>query len=278
MSQIIIRPPESLSISQVDPETWAVAQKQQRAYEDRFQVRQLGPFRYFAVFDGHGAAKYIGGDHVVDYAMDVLHERLAFKLNQIDYNSTFEVINVIERVFIDFDKELLFNELQFGCTCTMILIHDKMIYQVNLGDSRSLIFSRKELLSSSKDHCPTNEEERDRINAAGGYISYGRIDGNIAVSRAFGDFEFKTTMTLSYDPINGKMSTVPDVKALQLSPPLFILLTSDGAFDSYSNESMVQFVQEGLDNQKSLAIIVQELVNSAAAQTTDDTTIILVAV
>ena len=34
-------------------EGWGIGQVQQRGYEDRYQVKQFGPFRYFAVFDGH---------------------------------------------------------------------------------------------------------------------------------------------------------------------------------------------------------------------------------
>jgi len=42
-------------------------------------------------------------------------------------------------------------------------------------------------------------EETRRIVAAGGFVEYGRVNGNLALSRALGDFEFKTNATLGPD-------------------------------------------------------------------------------
>ena len=48
----------------------------------------------------------------------------------------------------------------------------------------------------SKDHKPDDEKERDRIIKAGGYISDGRINGNLNLSRAIGDLEYKKNTSL----------------------------------------------------------------------------------
>lgn len=48
----------------------------------------------------------------------------------------------------------------------------------------------------SEDHKPTNKEETARITAAGGFVEFGRVNGNLALSRAIGDFEFKQNYTL----------------------------------------------------------------------------------
>ncbi len=35
------------------------------------------------------------------------------------------------------------------------------------------------------------EDEHKRISAAGGFVSYRRVLGRLAVSRAFGDYDYK---------------------------------------------------------------------------------------
>jgi serine/threonine protein phosphatase PrpC len=43
----------------------------------------------------------------------------------------------------------------------------------------------------SIDHKPDDEIELNRIRAAGGFVSDGRVNGNLNLSRAMGDFEYK---------------------------------------------------------------------------------------
>jgi serine/threonine protein phosphatase PrpC len=43
----------------------------------------------------------------------------------------------------------------------------------------------------SIDHKPDDVEERTRITEAGGFVSEGRVNGNLNLSRAMGDLEYK---------------------------------------------------------------------------------------
>lgn len=43
----------------------------------------------------------------------------------------------------------------------------------------------------SEDHKPSNFREKKRITAAGGWVEFNRVNGNLALSRALGDFVFK---------------------------------------------------------------------------------------
>jgi serine/threonine protein phosphatase PrpC len=266
-----------LSIGDIAPDSWVPAQRQQRAHEDSYQTAQIGPFRYFAVFDGHGRPNQLGVRHVGHYAMKNLHLRLAEMLAEIDVNDEEEVKEIIRTTFIALDCEMHARDLEAGSTCTMVLIHDarKLLYQVNLGDSRSIMFNGDQILAATVDHSVTDSEERTRIEAAGGYVSMGRLQGAILVSRAFGDFEFKMNKG-AFDVVNGMMSVVPDVTVRKFTGG-HVLLTSDAPFEVHNNEKLIgkviiQLRANPPDTKKALINVVEDIIKT----TTDDTTLVLV--
>jgi serine/threonine protein phosphatase PrpC len=79
-----------------------------------------------------------------------------------------------------------------GTTATIVLITPRWIVCANAGDSRA-VYSRSNhrVVPLSYDHKPDDEEEERRIHDAGGYVSAGRVEGDLAVSRGLGDFRFK---------------------------------------------------------------------------------------
>lgn len=54
-------------------------------------------------------------------------------------------------------------------------------------------------LPTSTDHKPTREDEHKRIRDAGGFVINNRVMGELAVSRAFGDCEFKKGIQVKYN-------------------------------------------------------------------------------
>ena len=55
-----------------------------------------------------------------------------------------------------------------------------------------------------------------RIQAAGGKVMDGRVDGGLALSRAFGDYEYK--MRSDLPPLRQKVSALPDVRIVKRLP------------------------------------------------------------
>lgn len=92
-----------------------------------------------------------------------------------------------------------------GCTANVALIHTAnpnsanpkvTLYVANAGDSRSVLCrqtqdNKLENFDMSVDHKPDNIEEKRRIEKAGGFVSDGRVNGNLNLSRALGDLEYK---------------------------------------------------------------------------------------
>ena len=80
-----------------------------------------------------------------------------------------------------------------GSTATTAFVTPTHVIIGNVGDSRSVFVSGGQVKFASEDHKPSNEREAKRIVEAGGYLQMGRVCGNLAVSRALGDFTYKDT-------------------------------------------------------------------------------------
>lgn len=69
--------------------------------------------------------------------------------------------------------------------------------------------------------------EKARITAAGGFVDFGRVNGNLALSRAIGDFEFKKSAELS--PELQIVTAYPDVTVHDLADnDEFLVIACDG--------------------------------------------------
>ena len=75
-----------------------------------------------------------------------------------------------------------------GTTACVLLVTKDSIYCANVGDSRAVLCTNGKAEPLSYDHKPQNDEELDRIEKSGHFVEDDRVDGNLALSRAIGDF------------------------------------------------------------------------------------------
>jgi len=115
------------------------------------------------------------------------------------------------QAFLDIDNAMLndeaIKEQMAGSTAISVLIHDSKLYCANAGDSRAIACRNGKLVTLSNDHKPCNPEEMERIYNAGGWVEFNRVNGNLALSRALGDFLFKRNNTVSAEKqiVTGKI-------------------------------------------------------------------------
>lgn len=190
---------------------------------------------FFAVYDGHGGSK------VAEYAGNHLHERI---ISQPSFNSN--VPDALRKGFLGIDEDMLDDEDMkdelAGTTAVCVIIKDRKIYCGNVGDSRSIASVRGRVQNLSYDHKPNNELETKRILAAGGWVEFNRVNGNLALSRALGDFVFKKNENKKAE--DQIVTAYPDVDIKDLtSDHEFILLACDGIWDVLSNEEVLEFVR-----------------------------------
>ena len=120
------------------------------------------------------------------------------------------------------------------------------VYVSNAGDSRCVMGRDGIAVPLSFDHKPESPVEIERIEAAGSVITEGRVDGHLNLTRALGDLKFKKKegLTAEQHPITAN----PDVYTYDLTPQCdFIIMGCDGCWETKSNDEMVAWVYNKLE-------------------------------
>ena len=151
-----------------------------------------------------------------------------------------------------------------GCTATVCLIHNEKVYFANLGDSRIVGFKNGKSFCNTVDHKPHLDSEARRIYNANGYIIDGRVNGNLNLTRSFGDLSFKQNNLLR--PENQIITAFPDITEYNIKDIDFILLACDGVWDCITAdniaESCLTKIHRGSYN---LSYYLEELMNHIIA-------------
>lgn len=159
---------------------------------------------------------------------------------------------------------------QAGTTAVVGVVSGNVLTVANVGDSRAVLCRKGEAVEMSLDHKPTLESERQRIQNAGGFVAEGRVNGSLALSRAIGDFEFKTSTQL--DAKDQVISAYPDIKTEQLREgDEFLIIACDGIWDVLSSQECVDLVRDGLQRGDSLTAICNGLCDTCIASDTKGT-------
>jgi len=130
-----------------------------------------------------------------------------------------------------------------------------------------VLSSKGQAVELSIDHKPDDPKEKKRVEKAGGYVSDGRINGNLNLSRAMGDLEYKRNTDIGVD--EQLIIAVPDVKKRALTADdEFILMGCDGIWEVKSNQANVDFVSERFKKGIALTKIAEDLLDSLCAPDT----------
>ncbi|ANQ08026.1 Protein phosphatase 2C [Plasmodium coatneyi] len=133
-----------------------------------------------------------------------------------------------------------------GSTAIVAVILKGYLIVANAGDSRAIVCFNGNSLGMSTDHKPHLQEEEARIKKAGGYISNGRVDGNLNLTRAIGDLHYKRDPFLPQK--DQKISAFPEVTCVTLTPEdEFLFLACDGIWDCKDGQDVVGFVKTRLE-------------------------------
>ncbi|KAL9234266.1 hypothetical protein vseg_009154 [Gypsophila vaccaria] len=225
----------------------------------KFQQIQEHELGFFAIYDGHL------GDAVPMYLQKHLFNNI-LKEDEFWVNPE----RAISKAYQKTDEEILSMSSDFargGSTAvTAILFNGRKLWVANLGDSRAVISRNGQAIMMSVDHEPTTD--RASIEDKGGFISnlpgdVPRVNGQLAVSRAFGDKSLKS-----------HLRSDPDVRDIFIDANVDILiLASDGLWKVMSNQEAVDIARRTRDPQKAAKQLAEQAVKRLSR---DDISIIVV--
>ncbi|CAG0915121.1 unnamed protein product [Notodromas monacha] len=192
---------------------------------------------FFGVYDGHGGCKI--SQHVGKHLHKYIIQQEEYLRGNIE--------EAIRLGFLEMDRimshDMALKEDSSGTTAVVVIVKDGRLFCGNVGDSRAVASLRGMAEDLSMDHKPTGEKELTRIVAAGGYVEYSRVNGNLALSRALGDYGYKQNVLKS--PEEQVVTANPDVEVRQLTNDYeFVLIACDGIWDVLSSQDAIDFVRQ----------------------------------
>lgn len=205
---------------------------------------QLAGFSFFGVFDGHG------GSLVAKHASGRLLKDITTAPEFSGCKTAEDLPAPIVSGFLAFDREtrdlpqIKAGADHSGSTAVTAFVTPTHYVIGNCGDSRCVVARGDGRgVWASEDHKPTLEGERKRIEAAGGHVTMRRVNGDLAVSRALGDYLYK--QVASFPQQRQQVSCEPEVTVLKREgKDDYLILACDGIWDVMSNEDCVQFVRQ----------------------------------
>lgn len=205
---------------------------------------------FLAVFDGHGGAgAAIYAEREMIPSLERTQEWKTYvSTGAKDMNLLGEAL---KRAFLSIDQDMrAFQDKTMGregadtsgCTSVTCVVTPTHIVCANAGDSRCCLGSGGAVEAMSEDHKPYDIGERTRIEEAGGTVQWKRVDGDLAVSRALGDFQYKQRDDLP--PEKQRVSCEPDIKVWERRPTdETLILACDGLWDVMTNQEAIDAIR-----------------------------------
>jgi hypothetical protein len=232
--------------------------------EDRVSIENLMEHcDYFAVFDGHSGAE------VAKLSKAELYKRIQAALVALGPDAlsrTNDIAALLKGCFIEHNKYLASPSViktldDSGSTATVCLVTPTHIYAAYIGDSPCFMMNPRtgKILEEMGKHEPSLAVETARIRAAGGFVEideYGtpRVDGTLAVARAFGDFSLNWTGSApppNADWTKMKVTAHPDVVVWRRPEYGLLAIMSDGLVET-DTSTLKPLAQVAHDIQRSL--------------------------
>jgi protein phosphatase PTC1 len=139
----------------------------------------------------------------------------------------------------------------------------KKLYTANVGDARAVLCHEGKAHRLSYDHKANDASESKRITDAKGFISYNRVNGILAVTRALGDHAMKEWVVC--DPYYTELTLT--------SKDQFLILACDGVWDVMTDQDAVDLIQGEDTAQKMADLLIKTTLNKGS---TDNISVMII--
>ncbi|KAL5200331.1 hypothetical protein ABZP36_021534 [Zizania latifolia] len=214
-----------------------------------------GPSAFYGVFDGHG------GKHAADFVCSNL-PRFIIE----DEGFPREIEKVVSSAFLQTDAAFadacsVNSSLASGTTALAALVVGRSLLVANAGDCRAVLCCRGKAIEMSSDHKPSCNREKVRIEASGGYVYDGYLNGQLNVARAIGDWHMEGLKACGG---LGPLSAEPEVMIRDLTEEdEFLIIGCDGIWDVFRSQNAVDFARRKLQEHNDPLACCKELVDEA---------------
>eukprot|EP01103_Thecamoeba_quadrilineata_P008562 TRINITY_DN1829_c0_g1_i1.p1 TRINITY_DN1829_c0_g1~~TRINITY_DN1829_c0_g1_i1.p1 ORF type:complete len:513 (-),score=93.01 TRINITY_DN1829_c0_g1_i1:4-1542(-) len=247
--------------------------------ENLYEEKTKSPLGFFAIYDGHA------GIEAAEYMSEKAHKYLL-----ADPNLEEDPTKALTTSFLKIEQEFLEvankNEILSGTTALVLLVTKNQLIVANAGDSRAVLSRGGKAVDLSKDHRPDREDERKRVEQAGGWVvsqevlnvprlyrlysdvedveelenaeelvgwvTVYKVNGVLGMTRSIGDRLIKGKQKVEFFEKEFSEEVIlaePEVIYEKWSPEgeeEFVVLGCDGVWDVVSSQAAVDFVRQRL--------------------------------
>ncbi|KAL3856759.1 hypothetical protein ACJMK2_011479 [Sinanodonta woodiana] len=188
---------------------------------------------FYAVYDGHAGAE------AAIFSSRQLHCNLVRQcaLDTDPAMAMKQAFKLTDEAFLTKARQ---EGWKSGTTGVTALIRDNILYLAWLGDSQAVLVRDGKVVCNMEPHKPDRENERERIQAQGGFVmmvgDVWRVGGNIAVSRAIGDAGYKPYICSDAEVISMELDGTED----------YLVLACDGLWDGVEANELPRIVFDHL--------------------------------
>ena len=256
-------------------------------FEDSSSFGSTSMFAVFDGHGGEQAAVYVAEHFPAELSKQCYElTKLDMRNDASMFSETLKrVFESVDRGFLAIaTDDLLEQPILAGSTAIIVFLHSNdFITAANLGDSRAVLSRDGIAVELSRDHKPNRPDERERIEMSGGWVTESleldvsrlwrlnprlldakaipqelagskvgfvkvhRLNGELCVSRAFGDAECKGELKHEFWEDHSftadVMSCEPEVLTIERqAADEFLIIACDGLWDVFESQEAVDYV------------------------------------